>query len=327
MEFIDYYSVLGVARGATADEIDSAYRKLARQFHPDVSKAKNAEEKFKQVGEAYEVLKDPAKRAQYDQYGAAWKDAQEHGAPPPGFDGFRSRPRSAQPSDFAAEFGGGGDFSDFFQQLFGMGGGTAQSPFGGGGRGSRQTRRGGGRAATAGFDHEARISLSLEDAAHGGRREVTIREPETGVTRKLALQVPRGVRAGQRIRLAGQGTAGQGGAPGDLYLQVEIAPHPLFRLEGADLHTVLPVAPWTATLGGTALLRTLDGNVKVKVPAGTSSGRRIRLAGRGFPNGHGAGDLYAEIRVHVPEQLTPEEQELFEKLAAASVFVPPPQHA
>ena len=333
MEFIDYYSVLGVARSATADEIDRAYRKLARQFHPDVSKAKNAEEKFKQVGEAYEVLKDSAKRAQYDQYGAAWKDAQEHGAPPPGFDGFRAGRGRAGPGTggFSTEFGAGGDFSDFFQQLFGMGGGlrggAADSPFGGSTRGGRQTRRSQGRVATAGFDQEARINLSLEDAAHGGRREVTIREPETGATRKLALQVPRGVRAGQRIRLAGQGSAGHGGAPGHLYLQVDIAPHPLFRLEGADLHTVLPVAPWTATLGGTALLCTLDGNVKVKVPAGTSSGRRIWLAGRGFPNGHGAGDLYAEIRVHVPENLTPEERELFEKLATASAFVPPSQHA
>jgi curved DNA-binding protein len=321
MDFIDYYAELGVGRDATSADVDRAYRKLARQYHPDVNKDKGAEEKFKRIGEAYEVLKDPAKRERYDRYGAAWNQAQSHGAPPPGFEEFRYGPGDA--GGFSFEFGEGGDFSDFFRELFGMGGGE---------RGGTRTARGGTRRArmrAAGADQEARLVLSLEEAAQGGRRPVTLRDPQTGASRTLAIQVPAGVRPGQRIRLAGQGDAGHGGGPaGDLYLHVEVAPHALFRLEGADLHTVLPVAPWTAALGGSMLVRTLDGSLKVKIPAGSSSGRRIRLAGRGFPNGKGqAGDLYAELRVHVPEQLSDDERALLEKLTQASEFTPPPQHA
>jgi curved DNA-binding protein len=322
MQFIDYYAELGVGRDATAADIDRAYRKLARQYHPDVNKAKDAEERFKRVGEAYEVLKDPAKRKRYDQYGSAWNQAQSQGAPPPGFEEFRFDP--SEGSGFGFEFGEGADFSDFFQQLFGMGGA----------RRGRASARGGGRARrahvhAAGADQEARLVLTLEEAARGGRRSVTLRDPQTRNARTLAVQVPAGVRPGQRIRLSGQGDPGHGDAPaGDLYLHVEVAPHPLFRLEGADLHTVLPVAPWTAALGGTALVRTLDGTLKVKVPPGSSSGRRIRIAGRGFPNSHGvAGDLYAELRVHVPEQMDDEERELFEKLGRVSEYTPPSQHA
>jgi len=323
MDFIDYYAELGVGRDAKPDDIDRAYRKLARQYHPDVNKAKDAEEKFKRVGEAYEVLKDPAKRERYDRYGNAWNQAQSHGAPPPGFDEFRFDPR-AQGGGFEFEFGEGGDFSDFFQQLFGMGGVPGQR---GRTRGGARTRRGSMRAA--GADQEARLVLTLEEAAQGGRRPVTLRDPQTGAARTLAIRVPAGVRPGQRIRLSGQGDPGHGGGPaGDLYLHVEVAPHALFRLEGADLHTVLPVAPWTAALGGSVMVRTLDGTLKVKVPAGSSSGRRIRLAGRGFPDGSGKpGDLYAELRVHVPEQLDAAERELFEKLSDASDYAPPSQHA
>lgn len=324
MEFIDYYAVLGVPRTATAEEIDRAYRKLARQHHPDVSQAKDAEEKFKRVGEAYEVLKDPEKRKRYDHYGAAWKEAQSHGSPAPGFEPFRS------PDTGEFDFDDLGSFSDFFQQLFGGTGGPNQ-PHGRGG--TRQRGRGHARTSARftmpGADQTAALTLSLEEAAHGGLRNVALRDATNGATRTLAVQVPRAVRPGQRIRLAGQGSPGHGGgAPGDLFLQVEIAPHALFRMEGLDLHTVLPVAPWTAALGGAVHLRTLDGTIKFKVPAGSSSGRRIRIAGKGFPAPHAAaGDLYAEIRIHVPEHATLEEREMFEKLAQLSEFAPPPQHA
>jgi len=321
MEFIDYYAVLGVSRTASSEEIDRAYRKMARQYHPDVSKAKDSEEKFKRVGEAYEVLKDAEKRARYDRYGAAWKEAQTHGGTAPGFEGFRS------PEAGEFDFDDAASFSDFFQQLFGGTGGVHE-------RGGTRTRgrgrsRQGARFTMPGADQTASLTLTLEDAAHGGSRNLSLRDAATGTTRTLAVQVPRAVRPGQRIRLAGQGGAGEGGgAPGDLFLQVEIAPHPLFRMEGADLHTVLPVAPWTAALGGAVHLRTLDGTIKVKVPPGSSSGRRIRIAGKGFPSPHGVhGDLYAEIRIHVPEHPGAEERETLEKWAEVSAFVPPPQHA
>ena len=183
--------------------------------------------------------------------------------------------------------------------------------------------------AGAGADQEASLQLTLEEAAHGGRKEISLRDPRTGSGRTLAVRIPRGVHPGQRIRLAGQGDPGGGGAPaGSLYLHIEIALHPEFTLHDNDLYTVLPVAPWTAALGGEMRLRTLDGTVRVKVPAGSSSGRKIRLPGKGFPTAKGgAGDLYAELRIVVPEHATPEERELFAKLAAASSFTPPAQHA
>jgi curved DNA-binding protein len=198
-----------------------------------------------------------------------------------------------------------------------------------GGRGGTRFRQGGGRRVFAGGDQEARIALSLADAAHGGRRSISLRDPRTGRDRTLAVQIPRGVRPGQRIRLAGQGeSGGDGGPAGHLYLQVELEPDADFVLDGDDLYTVLPVAPWTAALGGEARLRTLDGAVKVKIPAGSSSGRQIRLAGKGFPSGKNtAGDLYAEIRIVVPPELSAAERELAEKWAAASHFNAPPQHA
>jgi len=342
VEFIDYYAVLGVPKSATKEAIDSAYRRLARTYHPDVSKAKDAEEKFKQVNEAYEVLKDPAKRAHYDRYGAAWKEAERQGAPGPGFEGFRSGRGPAGFENVQFDFGNGGDlggFSDFFQQLFGVEsfGTEPGRPRRSGrrGTGGRQTRfRSGGfgdaaRSTSAGADQEANLQLTLEEAAHGGRKEITLRDPRSGNARTLAVSLPKGVQPGQRIRLAGQGDPGDDRAPaGSLYLHVEIAPHPQLTLSGHDLHTVLPVAPWTAALGGDVHLRTLDGTVRVKVPPGSSSGRRIRLAGKGFPTPRGgAGDLYAEIRIAVPAHLSPEERELFEKLGSVSRFTPPAQHA
>jgi curved DNA-binding protein len=320
VEFIDYYSVLSVPKTANKDEIERAYRKLARKYHPDVNKAKDAEEKFKQLGEAYEVLSDPQKRKLYDQYGAAWREAERQGAPPPGAESFRHR---AGPEGFQYHFEGGdagGDFSDFFEQLFGMGGLGGQ----------RRARGAHGRTdrPREGADMEARIGLTLEQAAEGGQRQISLADPRTGKTRTLKVKIPKGVLPGQRIRLSGQGDPGtRGGPAGDLYLTVEMEPHPQFRLEGRDLHTVLPVTPWQAALGGEALLHTLNGDLRVKVPPGSSSGRKIRLTGKGYPDPRGgAGDLYAEIRIAVPENLSPEEKELFEKLAQVSSFTPPGQH-
>jgi curved DNA-binding protein len=317
MEFKDYYATLGVGKNATQEEIQRAYRKLARKYHPDVNKTPGAEEKFKELGEAYEVLKDPDKRAKYDRYGAAWKAAQQGGGtPPPGYEDVWS--------DFgrATEGGGFSDFSSFFEQLFGTG------------RRRSTGRRGRGRGAEApgwqwewvarGEDQEARLSLTLEEAASGGQREIALTDAATGQVKTCVVNIPRGMRPGQRIRLAGQGGRGSGNASaGDLYLHVEILPHPIFRLEGKDLYTALSVTPWEAALGAEVLLPTLGGAVHVKIPAGSSSGRKIRLRGKGFPDTRGEpGDLYAEIRIVVPESLSAQERKLFEELARVSPFTP-----
>lgn len=317
MEFKDYYAVLGVAKNASQDEIQRAYRTLARKYHPDVNKTPGAEEKFKDIGEAYEVLKDPEKRAKYDRYGAAWKAAQQGGgAPPPGYEdiwfdlgGFGGA------EDL---FSGSSGFSSFFEQLFG----TAA-------RGSR--RRGGQTAggpwAMPGADREAHLALTLEEAARGGEREISLSGPTAGQSKTYMVHIPKGIRPGQRIRLAGQGEKGVGGGPpGDLYLVVEILPHPTFRLEGRDLYTTVPITPWEAALGAEVTLATLDGAVHVKIPPGSSSGRKIRLKGKGFPDPrNGPGDLYAEISIRVPETLSAEERALFEQLARVSHFTPRPQ--
>ena len=317
MNFIDYYEVLGVGRKASQEEITKAYRKLARKYHPDVTKEKDAEEKFRQVNEANEVLGDPEKRAKYDQYGAAWKQVQDGQGPPPGFEGFQfDFGRGRGGGGFSGFGGGGGGFSDFFEMLFG---GAGPGGFGGGGGGGG---RGGFRMP--GGDVEAKLALSLEEAARGGRRQLTLGDPRTGQARQVDVRIPAGVRPGQKIRLAGQGSPGPGGGPaGDLYLLVELQPHELYRLEDRDLHVSVPVTPWEAALGGTAAVPTLDGPVRIKIPAGTSSGRKIRLKGKGFPNPRGAsGDLYAELRIVVPETLTAEEEELFRRLSEVSDFGP-----
>ena len=323
MDFKDYYEILGVSRTASQKDIKKAYRKLARTYHPDVNKESGAEEKFKEVGEAHDVLKDPEKRAKYDQYGAAWKAVQE-GRTPPGFEGARF---DFGPGGFGgASFGeveGFGSFYDVLEHLFGAAGRQAHA----GGRRSAGGMHFGGMGghgwSAQGADQEARLRLTLEEAAQGGKRRITLADPETGKGRTYAVTIPAGIRPRQRIRLARQGGKGVGGGQaGDLYLEVEIAPHSDFRLEGKDLHTALPVAPWEAALGRRVTMKTLDGTVRVKVPAGSSSGRKIRLRGKGFPASDGAGDLYAEIRVVVPEKLSSEERELFEKLAEVSDFLP-----
>jgi curved DNA-binding protein len=312
MEFKDYYAVLGVAKQASQEDIQRAYRQLARKYHPDINQAAGAEEKFKDIGEAYEVLKDPDKRAKYDRYGAAWKAAEQHGGtPPPGYEDVWFDLSGAREGMFSGPSG----FSDFFEQLFGG--------MRGQGAGARSQ---GWSWNQPGADREARVVLGLEEAAHGGDREISLHQPTTGQTKTYKVHIPKGVRPGQRIRLAGQGEPGMGNAPpGDLYLHVEVLPHPAFRLEGQDLYSTVWVTPWEAALGAEVTLPTLDGAVNVKIPPGSSSGRKIRLKGKGFPDARrGKGDLYAEISIRVPETLSSEERALFEQLAQVSHFTPRP---
>ena len=318
MEYKDYYATLGIDKSADKEEIQRAYRKLARKYHPDINKSPDAEGRFKEINEAYEVLKDSDKRAKYDRFGSAWKQAQQTGAPPQGFEDVFSQFgfggfAGGEGARIDFDMGGGG-FSSFFEALFGSGG-----PGGG-----RPRPRPGGAPQGRGIDHEATITLPLEEAGRGGKREVTLTDPATGRRKTLRVTIPAGIRPGQRIRLSGQGGQGPGGGPrGDLYLTVELLPNPRFRLRGADLHTTLAVTPWEAALGGQATLGTLDGDVVVRIPPGSSSGRRIRLRGRGFPDASGGnGDLLAEIRIVLPEHLTEEEREGFEKLAQTSKFQP-----
>jgi curved DNA-binding protein len=317
VSFRDYYEVLGVPRGASEEEIRSAYRKLARTNHPDVSKEAGAEDRFKEISEAYEVLRDPEKRQRYDQLGANWKagqnvgGAESFGAGQGGFGGFGAGRGGFD--DVRVEFGDGNGFSDFFESLFGgRGGGEA-------GRGSRRGAGFGGFTSRGG-DQEATLEISLEEAVHGGRRKMSL-----GDGRDYDVNIPAGVRDGQRIRLAGEGGSGAGGGPpGDLLLRVRIKPDRRFRLEGNDLTVELPVAPWEAALGAGVEVPTLDGAVRVKVPAGSSSGRRLRLEGEGMPGPGqaGRGDLFAKVKIVVPKQLSKRERELFESLAESSDFDP-----
>lgn len=315
MDFKDYYKVLGVARDASQDEIQKAYRKLARKYHPDVSKEKGAEARFKEVSEANEVLKDADKRARYDQFGTDWKQREQSGPQPGGFEGFQG------------VGGGATGFSDFFEMLFGQGA-RAGTPGGGAARGGWASWENEGRGGWArpGANQEVILTLSLEEALAGGVRELSLSSSAGGEPRRIKVNLPRAMRPGQTVRVAGKGEEGRaGGAAGDLFLKVEILPHPRFRLEGRDLLTSLEVTPWEAVLGGEAEIRTLDGRVRVRVPAGTSSGRRIRVKGRGFPAGSGAGepgDLYAEVRIVVPESPSEREKELFAELRNASSFHP-----
>ena len=325
MDYKDYYHTLGVGKQASADEIQKAYRKLARRFHPDINKGAEAENRFKEINEAYEVLKDSDKRARYDQFGSAWKQAQRTGAPPQGFEDIFSQVGfggggagfgGGQRIDF--DLGGEDGFSSFFEALFGSGRAAHASPFGG----FRPTGGGtGARGASA--DQEARIALSLEDAVAGGKKEITLKDSLSGDTRRLQVRLPAGIRPGQKIRLTGQGARLPDGSRGDLYLTVEILPHPTLRIDGSDLHVRLAVAPWEAALGGSAAITTLEGEVTVRIPAGSSSGRKIRLRGKGLGAGDGArGDLYAEIRVVVPDNPTENDRRLYEELARTSDFHP-----
>ncbi|HEV7517396.1 MAG TPA: DnaJ C-terminal domain-containing protein [Thermoanaerobaculia bacterium] len=324
MDFKDYYATLGVKKDASQDEIQKAYKKLARKFHPDVNKDTAAEAKFKDIGEAYEVLKDPDKRQKYDQYGSAWNSTRQTGAPPPGWEGVRFDFGGGGPG--GGGFGGSGaeGFSSFFDMLFGSGAGRRGGAGFGGGPGGFG---GGGRG---GADSEAELPLTLEEAFRGGTREITFADGATGERKTLSVRIPPGVRSGQKIRLAGKGQAGRGGSAGDLFLKIDVLPDPRFRVEGSDLHTTVPVTPWEAALGGEAEVETLDGAVRVRVPAGSSSGRKIRLRGKGLASRNGGsggsggvgdrGDLIAELRIVVPDSLTDRERELFQELAETSEF-------
>jgi curved DNA-binding protein len=311
----DFYEILGVSRTATQDEIQRAYRKLARAHHPDVNKDPGAEDRFKDVSEAYNVLHDPETRRRYDAFGPdfrrvpddvdpdTWNRAAAGGARGRGPGGRRQARRGpSADGGFTADFGDI-DLDDLLGGLFGGGAGRGFGPI-------------------PGADQEAVIDVTVEDAYRGARRSVTLEGG--GQTRTLEVSIPAGVINGQRIRLAGQGGQGSDGArAGDLYLIVRIAPHRRYRVDGRDLRVELPLAPWEAALGTTAAVETPDGEAKVKVPAGTSSGRRLRLRGRGLPNPRGtAGDLYAEIRIMVPRTLSAQERRLFEELAATSTFDP-----
>ncbi|WP_329544140.1 J domain-containing protein [Streptomyces sp. NBC_01356] len=306
----DFYEVLGVSRTADRDEIQRAYRTLARRYHPDVNKDPQAEDRFKDINEAFSVLSDPEQRARYDRFGEDFRkvpeDWEERVAAGAGAAGSGSRwttgggPRVRYST--AGFEGEGIDVEDLFGSLFG----------------------GAGRMRVPGADQEAELPLTVEEAYRGGRRTVTLAGPAG--QRRYQVDVPPGTTDGQRIRLAGEGGRGSGDdAPaGDLYLRVRIRPHPEFRLDGRDVHVRLPVTPWEAALGATVPVPTPSGaTAKVTVPAGSSSGRRLRLRGEGMPGPRGAnGDLYAELRIMVPPRLSDRERELLEELAAVSSFDP-----
>ncbi|MFI1409278.1 DnaJ C-terminal domain-containing protein [Streptomyces sp. NPDC020707] len=309
----DFYEVLGVPRTASQDEIQQAYRRLARKSHPDVNKDPGAEERFKDLNEAYSVLSDPKTRARYDRFGEDFRkipeDYEERVAAGAG-SGFRARttsgaggPRVRYSTGFGDDFAAEGvDIEDLLGSLFGAG----------------------AAGGVPGADQEAELPLTVEEAYRGGRRTVTLAGP-AGQPRRYEVEVPPGVTDGQRIRLAGEGGRGSGDAAGgDLYLRVRIRPHPRFRLDGRDVHVQLPVAPWEAALGATVPVPTpAGGTAKVTVPAGSSSGRRLRLRGEGMPHPRGVdGDLYAELRIMVPPALDDRERELFEELAATSSYDP-----
>lgn len=304
MKFKDYYQVLGVGREASAEEIKRAYRRLARKYHPDVSSEPQAEDRFKEVQEAYEVLRDPEKRGAYDQVGRGFRAGQEF-RPPPGW---------AAGFNFAGP-GLAGGFSEFFEQLFG-----AASPFGAPPAGAGFSRRGG--------DHRARIELTLEQAHAGGAHPLEVHVPGAGAaaprSHRLNVKLPRGVTDGQVVRLAGQGSPGTGrGRRGDLYLEVSLRRHPLFAVEGRDLTLTLPIAPWEAALGATVTVPTLDGPVDLHVPPGSRAGQKLRLKGRGLGGGTGA-DQYVLLQIVLPPADSPRARELYEAMRRDLPFDPRP---
>ena len=320
MDFKDYYKTLGVARDASADDIKSAYRKLARKYHPDVSKEKDAEARFKDIGEASEVLRDPEKRAAYDAAGAQWERQQAAGAssadrgqgfqPPPGWDaGYEF---SGRGDDDAF---GGADHSDFFEALFG--------------RAARSQRARRPEQHLRGQDHHAKVLIDLEDAYRGAQRGISLQMPvldEQGrgvmQERTLDVSIPKGIREGQHLRLAGQGGPGLGeGGAGDLFLDIAFKPHRLYRVDGRDVYLDLPIAPWEAALGASVSAPTPDGSVELTVPPGSASGRKLRLKGKGIP-GAQPGDLYVVLQIALPPADSPKARAAYEAFAAGFDFKP-----
>ncbi len=305
MEYKDYYEVMGLKRDASQDEIKKSYRKLARKYHPDVSKDSDAEDKFKLVGEAYEVLKDPEKRTAYDQLGANWKNGQEF-TPPPGYEGF-----TFNQGGYAQ--GNASQFSDFFESIFGQG-------------------FSGQAAAQQGFhrrgeDVNARVSIDLEDSYSGATRSLRLSVAELdhqGRTvqkqRSLKIKIPKGVRSGQKIRLAGQGAAGHGGN-GDLYLEINIKPHAIYQVDGKDIYLDLPISPWEAALGAKVKVPTPGGTVDLSIPAASSSKNKLRLKGRGIP-AKVPGNFYVTLEVVVPPVTDDKSRKIYEDMQQAMDFNP-----
>lgn len=329
MEYKDYYQIMGIERSATQDEIKRAYRKLARKYHPDVSKEPDAEKRFKEVGEAYEVLKDPEKRAAYDQLGSNWKAGQDFNAPPDWDAGFEFRGGDFTGAGGSQFHGFGntenGTFSDFFESLFGRGfqqagartrGGFQQHDF-----------------HQAGNDHHAKILIDLEDAMHGATRSISLRVPDvdhsghvTTKERVLKVNIPKGIKQGQHIRLSGQGNPGIGqGKAGDLYLEIEFNPHSIYRVDGRDVYLDLPVTPWEAALGANVKVPTPGGPVDLKIKPGSANGNKMRLKGRGIPASSGntsTGDLYVILQVAIPPANTESEKAAYEKMKQTFRFNP-----
>ena len=305
MEFKDYYKALGVTQTASADDIKKAFRKAARKYHPDINPAADAEARFKDVNEAYEVLKDPERRAAYDQLGQEPPQGQGRYQPPPGWDsGYEFSAARGPQSDEA--------FSDFFETLFRRGAGPTA-----------------GMRAGAGADSHGRIEIAIEDAYRGAERKLTLRSPVVSANgevkmqeRALSVRVPKGISQGQHIRLAGQGSpALDGDTAGDLFLEVTFATHPVYRPDGKDLHLDLPISPWEAALGSHVVMPTPDGQVDLRIPKNARSGQKLRLKGKGLP-GTPAGDIYATLKIVNPKVETEEARALFEEMAKAMPFDP-----
>lgn len=333
--FQDYYKTLNVKRTASQEEITKAFRKLAREYHPDVNKAADAEDKFKQLNEAYEVLRDPEKRTQYDALGENWKAGQSFQPPPDWADMFSQFGAQGGQSGGRRTFkfntaggganpfgsaGGGEQFSDFFSMLFGNG----EPDFGGGQRRSR------GGFGQAGESIHASLTISLEEAYRGGKKGIALEVTEPNAQgvperkmKQYQVNIPAGISEGRSIRLAGQGTSATGGPAGDLLIKIHVAPHPIFKVDGANITAAVPIAPWEAVLGGKIEVPTLDGPVSMNVPAGTQGGAKLRLKGKGLPRkGDARGDMFVELPIQVPTSLTERERELFTELQKSSTFRP-----
>ncbi len=294
VKFQDYYQTLGVARDASQAEIQRAYRQLARKYHPDINKEPGAEAKFKHVGEAYEVLKDPDKRKKYDQLGQDWKAGQDF-RPPPGYENFSFN--FGGPGGRQGNFRPGG-FSDFFEMFFNQSGGQA-SPF--------DDMMGGARQQRAAPEQETQLTITLEEAHRGAARQLQLQGP--GGNKKIDVKIPAGATDGMKMRLKGQG----------IVLKIHIAKHARFEIDGKNLTTTIDIAPWEAALGAKVPIKTLDGDVSLTIPPGTSSGGRLRLRDKGLG---GKGDLFVRLRIVVPKELTDKEKELFEQLKDESPFDP-----
>jgi curved DNA-binding protein len=308
MDFKDYYNILGVKKNATPDQIKKEYRKLARKYHPDVSKDDDAEQKFKDIAEAYEVLKDPEKRKAYDQFGSNWKSGQQQQQNQSEYQQTRGAGYgSAAGFDFGGGFGDAGQYSDFFESLFG----------------GDQRRRSSARQVfrKKGEDVNASIKIPLEDAYHGSTKRITFEIPSVSpdgkiVNKKVSLNVkiPIGIKNGQKIRLAGQGASGyNGGDAGDMYIKIQIEKHRIFNFEGADIYLNLPIAPWEAALGASVNVPTPAGTIKLKIPAGTSQGNKLRLKGKGIP-AKSAGDMYVVINIVLPPASDNKARKIYEEM-------------